>query len=252
MRIIGIYKITSPTNRVYIGQSSDIKRRQSEYKYLNNGVKSQPKLFRSINKYGWDNHTFEIIEECLFEDLNKRERYWQEYYNVLEGGLNCCLVETKLKNKQYTEEVKEKMRIKALGRSHTDKTKRKLSNIFSGEGNPNWNKKPSKETIEKIKEGNRNKTLSQETKNRISKAKIGTKCSEETRNKMSESHKGKTVKKIDKLDLQGNYICTYNSITEAAKDCGGSKSHISCVATGRRSSTLGYKWKYTTTNKNKK
>lgn len=33
--IIGVYKITSPNNRVYIGSSNDIKRRFKEYEKSN-------------------------------------------------------------------------------------------------------------------------------------------------------------------------------------------------------------------------
>ena len=39
----------------------------------------------------FDTDTFEIIENCSLEDLNIRERYWQDFYDVLNGGLNCQL-----------------------------------------------------------------------------------------------------------------------------------------------------------------
>jgi len=88
--MMGIYKVTSPTKRVYIGQSIDVERRLNEYLNLRN-YKSQVKLFRSINKYGVSNHKFEILEECKIEDLNERERYYQDYYNSMVTGLNCML-----------------------------------------------------------------------------------------------------------------------------------------------------------------
>ena len=74
---IGIYKITSPNNKVYIGQSVDIERRFNEYK--NKTTHTQPKLLNSLQKYGISNHIFSIIEICVIFDLNTRERYWQEY-----------------------------------------------------------------------------------------------------------------------------------------------------------------------------
>lgn len=92
--MIGIYKITSPTNRVYIGQSVNIEKRWKDYNLLKN-CKPQIKLYRSLIKYGIINHKFEIIEECSIEQLNERERYWQDYYNVLGlMGLNCILQKT--------------------------------------------------------------------------------------------------------------------------------------------------------------
>jgi hypothetical protein len=46
-------------------------------------------------KYGIENHVFEIIELCEEKELNKRERFFQEKFNVLEKGLNCKLTKTK-------------------------------------------------------------------------------------------------------------------------------------------------------------
>lgn len=85
---IGIYKITSPTNKIYIGQSVCVKSRWELY--LNKHCKSQSKLYRSLNKHGVENHKFEIVTECLESELNELERYYQEVYNVLdrECGLN--------------------------------------------------------------------------------------------------------------------------------------------------------------------
>lgn len=87
---IGIYKITSPNNRIYIGQSIDIERRYKSYRKYND--KNQIRLYRSIVKYGFLSHKWEVIELCTKKDLNKRERYWQDYYNVMsKQGLNSML-----------------------------------------------------------------------------------------------------------------------------------------------------------------
>lgn len=74
--ICGVYKIISPTNRIYIGQSLDVYSRWNEYKKLHSSCKGQVRLYRSFIKHGVENHTFEIIEECEFEQLNIKERYW--------------------------------------------------------------------------------------------------------------------------------------------------------------------------------
>jgi group I intron endonuclease len=75
---IGIYKITSPSNKIYIGQSINIKRRWKSYNYLH--CKNQIKLYNSLKKHGPENHIFELIEECSLEYLNEREIYWKTYY----------------------------------------------------------------------------------------------------------------------------------------------------------------------------
>ena len=71
--MIGIYKITSPTKKIYIGQSIDVNDRFTKYKRLN--CDNQTILIRSFRKYGVDSHKFEILEECLESELNDKERY---------------------------------------------------------------------------------------------------------------------------------------------------------------------------------
>jgi group I intron endonuclease len=89
----GIYKITSPTGRIYIGQSKDIERRLKNYTIMAKSVQGQVRLHRSLLKHGWSKHSFEVIENCNFEDLNCRERHWQDFYDVTgKMGLNCMLV----------------------------------------------------------------------------------------------------------------------------------------------------------------
>ena len=73
--MIGIYKITSPSGKIYIGQTTNFIKRKNYYK---NGAKPyQVRIYNSLEKYGYDAHTIEFIEECLVENLNERERHWQ-------------------------------------------------------------------------------------------------------------------------------------------------------------------------------
>lgn len=88
--MIGIYKITSPSGKIYIGSSINLRVRFSTYKRLS--CKAQSKLYNSFVKHGVDNHILEIIEECSIEQLYKRERYFGLLYGVLsERGLNLKL-----------------------------------------------------------------------------------------------------------------------------------------------------------------
>ena len=139
-KICGIYKITSPSGKVYIGQSVDIKRRFTSYKTLNKS-KRQVKLYNSFVKYSVDKHIFEIIEECLIDFLNERERYWQEQYNVLEysKGLNLCLTSTKDKKHLHSEETRNKIsesnkgeKCFWYGKTFTEETKSKMRESRKG------------------------------------------------------------------------------------------------------------------------
>ena len=101
--IIGIYKITSPSGKIYIGQSIDIQKRFNSYYQLY--CKKQIKIYRSLKKYGSEDHIFEIIEECNWQQLNERERYFQDYYDVMgHNGLNCKLTTTNDKSGRLSKE----------------------------------------------------------------------------------------------------------------------------------------------------
>lgn len=90
-RTSGIYKIENKLNqKVYIGQSKDIRRR---FYYHVNGTGCNPHLYRSFQKYGLENFTFEILKETY--DLD----YWEKLliaiykandpqygYNIESGG----------------------------------------------------------------------------------------------------------------------------------------------------------------------
>lgn len=69
------------------GKSVDIEKRIKKYKCIYNS-RGQIALNNSFKKYGYENHKFEVVEECDITILNERERYWQDYYNVLKKGLN--------------------------------------------------------------------------------------------------------------------------------------------------------------------
>ena len=104
--MIGIYKIISPNNRTYIGQSRDIEKRFESY-ITYKSIKGQIRLYNSFKEYGVKNHMFEIIEECLFEELNIRERYWQDFYDVTsKKGMNCVLVDTDELPRIYSKETR--------------------------------------------------------------------------------------------------------------------------------------------------
>lgn len=111
-----IYKITSPSGRVYIGQSIDIEKRFKSYSNLR--CKNQRKLYRSFLKYGFDNHDFMIIDFIDSNFLNERERYWQDYYNSMETGLNCLLTKTSDKSGKMCESTILKKSINTMGDKH--------------------------------------------------------------------------------------------------------------------------------------
>lgn len=159
---IGIYKITSPSGKIYIGQSINIETRWKKYEKLK--CIKQPALYNSFNKHGVENHIFEIIEECEVEQLNNKERFWQDHYNVIDKnkGLNCVLTTTQTLSGKASEETILKRSGEnncwygIKGESHplfgiprTEEVKNKIRESQKGEKGYWYGKKLSKESVEK-------------------------------------------------------------------------------------------------------
>ena len=213
-----IYKITSPSNKIYIGSTVDIKRRL--YRYKKGDCKNQFKIYRSLLKYGYDNHKIEIVTECEEKDMYRLECEYGEKYDVLgEMGLNLSLplktdtykcrsdeVKQKirdtnirigrtppsalgLKRKEFTKEHKEKLRQAKLGNKASEETKFKMSEKHKGHQR-NLGRKVSDETKIKM-------SLSHLGKNNWSKNKVpwnkGIPCSEESKLKQIETKKNKKL-----------------------------------------------------------
>lgn len=123
LKICGVYKITNPIGCIYIGSSSHIKNRWSAYKKC-----QQSRIQESFKKYTLENHVFEIIEECEFDELKCRERYWQDFYDVLgDNGLNDILEKCGDKNQVFSERLKDKIRQTNTGKKATEITKYRQS-----------------------------------------------------------------------------------------------------------------------------
>lgn len=86
--MIGIYKIQNLIDgKIYIGQSVHIQARFNQHKSEAKNGNTRP-LYNAIRKYGIENFSFEIIEECPKEKLNEREVYWIKKYNSFNNGYN--------------------------------------------------------------------------------------------------------------------------------------------------------------------
>ena len=83
-----IYKHTSPSGKVYIGQTC----KNPIYRWSHgNGYIHAPKFWRAIKKYGWNNIQHDIIETGITSQktANEREIYWINYYNSFNQGYNA-------------------------------------------------------------------------------------------------------------------------------------------------------------------
>lgn len=88
----GIYKITNKINgHAYIGQSVNITRRWTDHKNRYKDLNYDSTLYKAFRKYGLENFSFEILEECEPELLDEREIYYVALYDTFNDGYNETL-----------------------------------------------------------------------------------------------------------------------------------------------------------------
>lgn len=228
--MIGIYKIVSPSGKVYIGQSRNIEKRFKNYQNGGKWISEQRKLYNSLNKYGSENHQYIIQEECIEDIINEREIYWIKHYDAVKQGLN--------------------IKDGGLGGKWTDESKKRLSDALTG-------KKQSEETIEKRRKKIKGLTRSPESRLNISKGKTGVPVTwgekiKESKLKNpyipSEEVKLKqrycNVKPIEQYDLEGNLLEVFFSSAEATRQTGVKSDNICSCLKGKSKRAGKFRWKY--------
>lgn len=131
----GIYIIRNLDNgKVYIGQSTDMKRRLMHHKRaLMRGEHPNSFMQRSYDAH--DGHfSFKVLEECSEDALDERERYWITYFDSMNRDRGYNRESGGHEGRHWSDESKEKR---------------------SGKGNPMYGKKQSPEFVEFIKMRNR-------------------------------------------------------------------------------------------------
>lgn len=222
--ICGIYKIENLINhKIYIGQSVDIKKRWREHRFSANHKDSKDHnmpIHLAMAKYGENNFSLEILEECDEKLLNEKEIYWIEKYNSYKNGYNATIggcqnhehlgipVELyDLNGKYVTEYPNITEAAKAIG--------------------------VSRNTIYQILYGQRLSTKGFQFKRKDSN-KIITKY---------KSRQGGSIP-IYQLDLNNNIVKEWDSAAKAAKELNFDASTITKCCKGKLKTHKGFKWQY--------
>ena len=89
-----IYKITNCINqKTYIGKTTtslEERWRQHQQDANKEHMQNRP-LYKAIKKYGIENFSIELVEECDVSILSDREIYWIETYHSFSNGYNATL-----------------------------------------------------------------------------------------------------------------------------------------------------------------
>jgi len=214
--MIGIYKITNPNGRIYIGQTTNHEVRWNKYKKYQ--CKDQPSIYSSLIKYGWEKHTFEIIEECSSNILDEREIYWGEFYDVLS-------------NKHLNNRLG-----RGFGSYDSEETKLKKQTCHKGRSNY-WLKGKNLTKDHCLKISNSKKGIKQ---NRIKTRKDAglPKC-----NHIMAVKKAKS-KPVIQYDINNIFIKEWNSGKEAANSLNIKQSNINACCNGKILKYKGFYWKF--------
>lgn len=206
-----IYKYTSPSNKVYIGQTINEEKRKREHKDYSYSNRDNMPFHAAIRKYGFESFLYEVVYEGFFntteestKKLNEMEQYFIKKYDSYNTGYNATKGGDSVRGYKWTEKAREN-HSKRVYKPHTEETKRSISETLTG-------KKQSQETKDK-----RSQTL-------------------------YDMNKGK---EILQYSMDGSFIAEYPSAKRAAEILGFSTyANIHSVCKGDRKSAFGFIWKY--------
>lgn len=223
-----VYRMTINNSSYYIGSTSNLVRRICQYKYALKKKLVNTKVEHLLADVS-------LVEFTIVEIVKDRQllKHREDVYIKKNWGnpelLNRSPSAFGNKGLKLSQEQIAAISIAVKGLKHTPEQNEKKSIRQTG------------------------KKMSPAARDKISKARKGIKFSDEHRQKLSEARMGRkpsalsiknscaaTRKKVQKLDMQGNLIETYNSYTDAASSVGSMANHVSMVVNGHRKSLKGF------------
>lgn len=190
-----IYKYTSPSGKVYIGQTINEQKRRNTFYNLNLSYGGD-KIDNARHKHKPENFQYEILsskeyltKEDAKQDLDYLEIYYIDSYDSYRNGYNSAIGGGTTTGYKFTDEQRQRVSEVQKGRIITETHRDKIAEALKG------------------------KVKSEQHK---------------------ENMRGKHTKSVLEYDLNGILLAQYDSVTECAKANNTTKSHISDVLCGRR------------------
>jgi len=224
-----IYKLTSPSNKIYIGITSNIIKRFNCY--YNNNIPNQSKLKASFDKYGFNSFNKEILYTYLSKtEAEQTEIELIKYYKDLKVSLN-------ISNGGETGHC--------LVGSENSLSKR----IYQFDNNGVFIKEWASATFIQKELGFTQSCISKACRTKAFSSYNYLWCFESDFNSgtipININRAGLKLRiPIVQLDFDLNFIARYESSNEASRILGCSQGNITSCLTKRRNSYLKYVWCY--------
>lgn len=223
-----VYKITFECGMFYIGSSINLYRRAVQYRYnFYNRHDINKKLKAALNSH--NSAVMTILEVCNDE---KTLRDMEDFY-----------IKSNFDNPHILNRSKS---------AYSNRSKKFPDEAYAS-GNYMRGRKMPQETKDKISQTTKGKIFSEETKIKLSAAAKGRVFSDEHKKKLSiaktgrvmpeserEKRRGKTNIPVDMFTLDGAFIESFSSYSDAAKKIGSRAGHIGEAVNGKYKSLKGY------------
>ena len=240
--VSGIYKIKNIINgKVYIGQTYNLKYRWSRHKSdLNNNRHHNKHLQNAWNKYGEDNFRFEIIEYCPLDKIDEREIYWINTFNSIKDGYNLCDGGIGCRGYKHSEDEIEKMRMiqkpKAVVQLDMDmKFVNEWISASHASKTLGYFKLAIENCCDRVEGCKSVKGYIWLWKDDYNSGDLGEDYYLTRKN---------NSKRINQYDLNGEFIKSWNSVTEIVNELGYSNRAIQNCCLGRTKQSHNCIWKY--------
>lgn len=215
-KVFYVYKHTSPSNKVYIGVTSQ-KNPENRWGKDGLGYSYNKHFLNAINKYGWYNFSHEILCVTVSVDTALQlEAYFISIYDSCNPGKGYNKVPNSIERASQFPHIARKISSSLKGHIVSEETRRKISEATKG-------RKYSADIIRKRSETFK-KNLTPEIRYKMGSSSRGKKLTEEQKRKISESRKGKRLshstrhiirdKKIERNNANGPSVWVHKDMTE--------------------------------------
>lgn len=190
-----IYKYTSPNGKVYIGQTTEERRRRRTFLNLNKSYGGE-KIDAARQKYKPENFKYEILFEGTFVSkeeatlkLDEMEEYYITLFDTYRNGYNMTFGGYTTRGFTFTDEQKQEMSRARMGRKTRPKTKEEKAE-HSALMKEKWATEEYRKLQEEIKKSEEHKRKVSESLSGEKNGMFGKKHSQAARTKMSVSRSG--------------------------------------------------------------